>query len=165
MQFKNDFNSEQLNVLHEVIREGRTYSDVPKLTFTSQGAFINEPGQIDLTLDNYFETDDLKDFRCLDTFCDYIIRFDYSDFEPFKKLFQLMYDRVSFNVSFHLGANVIEVFIPFEGKEEPEYIDIVYHPAFYMFLKLYTEGHINIKVTSDQLLEKICDFTGYVKIY
>ncbi len=161
MKFQKHFTEEQRELLHEVIHGGLTYSDKTSYTFTSQGAFKKKPGLIDITLDNFFETEDLNNFRCLDTFCDNVVWLDYIDFEPFYKLFELMNNGVSFDVSAFLPGEIIEVFIPYEGKDEPEYMNMVYLPAFYDFLKSYTNGEINVKVTADELIKRICDFTGY----
>ncbi len=162
MNFERPFSDEQRNAVQEIILEGLSYSDKPSFDFTSQGARKRPLRTAYLTLDNFFDTDDKFNFRCLNTFCEYIILMDYSDVEHFTKLFELMNGNVAFeNINIHYGANVIELFIRYDNIDEPEYHDVIYHPALYEFLTLYNEGFISINVTAEELLNKVCEFTKH----
>jgi hypothetical protein len=162
MKFSKQFSDEQRFALHEIIREAAIPSDKPSYNFTSEGSLKREAGHFELTIDNFFTTENLSSFRCCDTFCEYLISLDYNDVEPLKKLFELMNDNVAFDVRVHVPGNVLEIFVYYKANVEYEYIDITYHPAFHVFLNEYTTGQLNVKVSAEELVKKIGDFTNYV---
>jgi hypothetical protein len=160
MYFTGDFSNEQELALHEVIRETENLSDEPRQINFQNENIIKRSKSLTITAKNFFQIYSEPNFRSLDTFCNYIVKADYEDLIALNEIFQIMNNDLYFELVINKSLNMFEIFVYSEGIDEAEQLELGYDPAIHHLLHQYVNRQVNIKVTLEELLTLVGDFTG-----
>jgi hypothetical protein len=160
LQFLNDFSGEQERALHEILRTSEESSDQLYPTYTSADA-ITRDERLTLTVNNFFQIYSDPNFRGLDYFCAYISKLDYEELEALKQLFKLMSNNIYLEATTNKSLKTFEIFSYLKGNNEPDMLELTYNLSLHKLLYEYTNQQIYVKVTLEELLKVVGDFTGY----